>query len=36
MLKTNNQNGFIPMIIMLVLFVAAVVWFVYERVASSH
>jgi hypothetical protein len=28
--------GFIPMIIMLLLFVAGVVWFVYERVASAH
>jgi hypothetical protein len=36
MLKTNSENGFIPMIVMLVLAVAVVLWFVYERVTSAH
>jgi hypothetical protein len=34
--NSELNAGFIPMIIMLVLFVAAVIWFVYERVAGAH
>lgn len=36
MKNTKNQNGFIPMMIMLVLIVLAVIWFVYERVSKAH
>lgn len=36
MKNTKNQNGFIPMMIMLVLIVLAVIWFVYERVSNAH
>jgi cbb3-type cytochrome oxidase subunit 3 len=36
MIKTNTENGFIPMIIALVIVVVAVIWFIYERVANAH
>jgi|GEM_PF-2137052 len=36
MKNTNFEKGFIPMMIMLLLMVAAVIWFVYERVVQAH
>lgn len=36
MLKQNNQNGFIPLMILLLTLVALVIWLVYERVAKAH
>lgn len=35
-MKNTNQNGFIPMLIMLIIIVGAVVWLVYERVAQAQ
>jgi len=34
--KTNNQKGFIPMLILLVVVVLAVVWFAYKHVSDAH
>jgi len=36
MQKQNNQNGFVPLMIVLLVLVAMVIWLVYERVAKAH
>lgn len=36
MQKQNNQNGFVPLMIVLLALVAMVIWLVYERVAKAH
>jgi cell division protein FtsB len=36
MKNRNLQNGFIPMIIMLVLLVVAIIWFVYKKVSGAQ
>jgi hypothetical protein len=36
MKNKNGQNGFIPLIIMMLVLVAAVIWLVYERVSKAH
>ncbi len=35
-IQNKNQAGFIPMIIFLVVFMAAVVWFAYKHVSDSR
>ena len=35
-LVRGKQNGFIPMIIMIVLVLAVFIWLVYSRVSQSH
>jgi len=36
MKNQNNQNGFIPLIITLLVVVGIVIWLVYERVSKAH
>jgi len=34
--KKIDQNGFIPMMIMLIVILALIVWFVYQRVNGAN
>jgi hypothetical protein len=36
MQNKDSQNGFIPLMIVLVLAVAAIIWLVYEKVSKAH
>jgi hypothetical protein len=36
MQNKDQQNGFIPLMIVLIAFVAAIIWLVYERVSKAH
>jgi hypothetical protein len=36
MKNQNKQNGFIPLMILLLLVVAAIIWFVFQRVSSAQ
>lgn len=32
----KNQNGFVPMLILLIVVIGLVVWFAYKHVSSAH
>jgi len=36
MQNKDQQNGFIPLMILLVAFVAAIIWLVFEKVSKAH
>ena len=36
MQNKDQQNGFIPLMVLLIAVVAAVIWLIYERVAHAH